>query len=323
MTDTTDTMTDTTDTMTDTVIPKIPSEPENYTPKTGFLEFGSTSIKFYIMNLSSGERDRVAREVKIPWSLGYDVFEHQRISPSTITRCLTTLEGLQREFPEIPFDAITSVGTAALREAQNYQVFQRLLLERLGLRLSIIEGGIEAFLLETGFRDSVESYPTALFDVGGGSLEFVEYLSPNSTRKTSVPLGAIRLHCRLRHTRDLMEYITEGRRIALETVREQLVPHTAGYEELIGTAGTVRAIVSLLGRDVVTGEDISRLMQREIHGEVWEELEPHRRRLLLPGLIIIESLFTTFHLARVVHKTASVKRGLATLTQLLPARQSG
>jgi hypothetical protein len=49
-------------------------------------------------------------------------------------------------------------------------------------------------------------------------MEFVEYLSPNSTRKTSVPLGAIRLHCLLRYTRDIMEYIAEGRRIAGEQV---------------------------------------------------------------------------------------------------------
>ena len=308
--------------MSEPATQQTPEEPEYYTPKSGFLEFGSTSIKFYIMNLSSGQRDNVAREVKIPWSLGYDVFEHQRISPSTISRCLAILQELQREFPEVPFDTVTALGTAALREAQNFEVFQRLLLERLGLRVSIIEGGIEAFLLETGFRDAVESHPTALFDVGGGSLEFVEYLSSNSTRKTSVPLGAIRLHCRLRHTRDLMEYISEGRRIAMNTVREQLRPHTAEYEELIGTAGTVRAIVALVGSDVVTADDICRLIQREIHGAVWEELEPHRRRLLLPGLLIIESLFSAFSLSRLVHKTASVKRGLATLTQLLPTRRT-
>jgi len=295
-----------------------PSNPEYYTPKAAFLEFGSTTIKFYIMNLAGEGAGRVEREIKVPWSLGYDVFQHQRIGPSTISRCLRTLEDLQRKFPEVSFESVTSVGTAALREAQNVEVFQRLLWERLKLRIRIVAGGIEAFLLETGFRDSVETYPTALFDLGGGSLEFVEYLSPYSTRKTSVALGAIRLHCRLHSSRDLMEYIVEGRRIAAETLQAQLPKEGVGYKELIGTAGTIRALVTLLGRDEIRAPDLAALLEREIHGKVWEELQLHRRKLLLPGLIIIEALFRILPLERIVHQTASVKRGLATLTQLLP-----
>ena len=303
----------------------VPSEGTgHYTPRAAFLEFGSTTIKFYLTRISGEDAGQVERELKIPWDLGYDVFQHQRISPTTITRCLSTLSQLQAEYPEIPFATVTAVGTAALREAQNVEVFQRVLWEELRLRIRIIEGGIEAFLLETGFRDSVDSYPTALFDLGGGSLEFVEYLSPHSTRKTSVQLGAIRLHCQLRHTRDLMEYIREGRRLAERTLREQLLDHALKYKELIGTAGTVRAIVKLLGREEFTGEDLRVLLQREIHGPAWnDDLQPHRRKVFLPGLLIVESLFPTLGLEKVTYKTASVKRGLISLVSMLPAVGAG
>jgi exopolyphosphatase/guanosine-5'-triphosphate,3'-diphosphate pyrophosphatase len=299
----------------------LPSEGSgHYTPRAAFLEFGSTTIKFYLTNISGEEAGQVEREIKVPWDLGYDVFQHQRISPTTITRCLATLRRLQADFPEIPFETVTAVGTAALREAQNVEVFQRVLWEELRLRIRIIEGGIEAFLLETSFRDAVDTYPTALFDLGGGSLEFVEYLSPHSTRKTSVQLGAIRLHCQLRHTRDLMEYIREGRRIAEETLRDQLLDHALRYRELTGTAGTVRAIVKLLGRDEFTRDDLRLLLQREVHGPSWnDDLQPHRRKVFLPGLLIVESLFPTLGIEKVTYKTASVKRGLINLVSMLPA----
>ena len=292
-------------------------------PAAAFLEFGSTSIKFYLVPSSDDGGASTERELKIPWDLGYDVFEHQRISPRTISHCVSTLERLQVQFPEINFASVTAVGTAALREAQNSEIFQRLLREKVGLQIHVIAGGIEAFLLETGFRDMVEVYPTALFDLGGGSNEFIEYLSPDSTRKTSVPIGAIRLHCHLRRTRDLFEYIREGRRIVRTTQAEYFFGSPPRYRTLIGTGGTVRAIVQCLGRNHFGPTDIAELLQREIHGAVWTELAAHRRKLLLPGLISVEGLFTTHGVEEIVYRTASVKRGLISFTQMLPAMNNG
>jgi len=295
----------------------------DYTPKSAFLEFGSTSIKFYVVGVSGDQAGRVEKELKFPWDLGYDVFQHSRISPGTVSRCLGTLRKLQREFPEIPLETVTAVGTSALREAQNADVFQRVIWDELRIQIHVIEGGIEAFLLETGFRDAVTSYPTGLFDLGGGSLELVEYLSPFSTKKTSLPVGAIRLHCQLRHTRDLFSYIQEGRRIVADTLRQHLVGNIPPYTELTGTGGTVRAIVEIVGKEVLTIEDVTKTLQREVNGPLWDNLPSHRRKALLPGIIAIETLLATLEIERILYRTASVKRGLMTLMRLLPQAGAG
>ncbi len=303
-----------------------PTAPEGAQPspgkggghRTAFLEFGSTSIKFYLVATAGEEAGQVQEEIKIPWDLGYDVFQHARISPSTVARCTSALRDLQSQFPEIAFDSVTAVGTSALREAQNAAVFQNVIGEELGLKIHVIEGGIEAFLLETGFRGAVETFPTGLFDLGGGSLELVEYLSPVATKKTSLPLGAIRLHCRLRRTKDLFAYIEEGRRISTGILREHIEVPPPGYTELIGTGGTVRTIVQLTGKEEVDVTDVQKLLDRELRGEVWSEVSGHRRRVLLPGLLVVESLMTTLKLERIVYKTASVNQGLINLTNLVP-----
>ncbi len=288
--------------------------------QTAFLEFGSTSIKFYLVATAGEEAGQVQEEIKIPWDLGFDVFQHSRISPSTVARCTSALRELKARFPQIAFDSVTAVGTAALREAQNAAVFQSVIGEELGLKIHVIEGGIEAFLLETGFRDAVETFPTGLFDLGGGSLELVEYLSPVATKKTSLPLGAIRLHCMLRRTKDLFAYIEEGRRVSRGILREHLEGRTPDYRELIGTGGTVRTIDQLTGKEQVDVRDMQQLLDRELRGDVWSEVPSHRRRVLLPGFLVVESLLTTLKLERIVYRSASVKQGLINLTNLVPAR---
>jgi len=287
-------------------------------PRTGFLEFGSTSIKFYVVALTGERAGQVAEEVKTPWDIGYDVFLHQRISPGTMSRCLGALRDLKARFPDVAFEGVTGVGTSALREAQNIEVFKRMLWDTLHVKLHIIEGGIEAFLLETGFKDLVTVFPSALFDLGGGSLELVEYLSPSSTKKTSVPVGAIRLHCRLRRHKDLFEYVREGRRLVLGVLREGLVGPAPALQELVGTGGTVRAIVQSLGKDRFSAGDIEGLIQREIHGKPQSGLPPHRRSAFLPGLIAIECLFPALGVKEISYRGGSVKQGLMSLAQMIP-----
>ena len=291
---------------------------DNYTPRNGFLEFGSTSIKFYLVALAGERAGEIEEEIKFPWDLGFDVFSNGHISPSSISYCLRTLEDLSRQYPDIPFEGVTTIGTAALREAQNVEIFKRLLLDRLGLKLNIIEGGIEAFLLETGFKNSVDVYPTGLFDLGGGSLELVEYLNVHSTRKTSLPVGAIRLHCRLRRKQDIFDYIRAGREYVLETLHAMLQPKKGMYSELIGTGGTVKAIAAALGNNEFSLEEVQGLIQEEIHGQPQSDLKPYRRRVFLPGLIVVEALYPALGLKQVKYRPASVKGGLISLSRLIP-----
>ena len=294
----------------------------NYTgssAKNAYIEFGSTSIKLYIVPSAAGDSADVERERKVPWSLGYDVFSYGRISPRTMAHCISTLKSLRREFSGISFEDVTAVGTAALREAQNAAIFQRQLESELGLRIQIIECGIEAFLLETGFRNMVKDFPTALFDLGGGSNEIIEYLNPASTRKTSIPVGAIRLHCQLRRARTLYNYVEQGRLVVEREMKAQMPERMPKYSEMLGTGRTVRAIVKSLGRDSFGFEDLQELIQREIHGEIWSTMPKHRRLLFLPGILSVEVLFRTMGVRKVTYRKASVKEGLISFTSMLPA----
>jgi len=116
-------------------------------------------------------------------------------------------------------------------------------------------------------------------------------------------------------------YVREGRALVLETLRTHLVGSPPRIRGLVGTGGTVRAVVQSLGSDTFTIGDISRLIQGEISGVTGNGLPPHRRRVFLPGLIAIECLFPALGVEEISYRTASVKRGLLSLTRMLPVAQ--
>lgn len=272
-----------------------------------FLEFGSTSIKFFLLETSGTNAGRIQDQVKIPWELGLEVFQGRPISETTIAFCISSLERLQTRFPHLPLHGAVTVGTAALREAVNAEELQSALERKFGLKFHIIQGGLEAYFLESGFKESVESYPTVVFDLGGGSVELVEFQSPTLTRKISLPVGAIRLQCELSGIEQRTTYVRVGRK-RLETAFPPRV-HEYSSHEILGTGGTVRAVAQVLGRNRFGLEDVEFLLSDEKSIER-SGLQPHRKRLLLPGVLIIERLFKTLGLRRVVYREATIKHAV-------------
>ena len=102
-------------------------------------------------------------------------------------------------------------------------------------------------------------------------------------------------------------------------MKEHIPESLPRYPEMLGTGGTVRAIVKSLGRDSFGFEDLQDLIQREIHGEIWPRMPKHRRLLFLPGILSVEVLFRTMGVQAVTYRKASVKEGLISFTSMLPA----
>ena len=84
-----------------------------------------------------------------------------------------------------------------------------------------------------------------------------------------------------------------------------------------------RAIARCVGSDSFGLDEIHDLMRREISGAVWPDVAPHRRKLLLPGLIAVEGMIATLGVEKVTHRTASVKRGLVSFTRMMPSLNGG
>jgi exopolyphosphatase/guanosine-5'-triphosphate,3'-diphosphate pyrophosphatase len=159
-----------------------------------------------------------------------------------------------KEFSEIilqhNIEKVRVVGTEALRTATNRVEFSSRLFKETGLELEIIPGEQEAFLTVSGVC-SAFNLPLAdsvlVFDIGGGSTEFILLLHGEIVFKKSCQLGVV----------DLSETLPQGERrtkqigTIISVVSSMLEPIFKQYDlssksvTLVGTAGTVTTLAAM------------------------------------------------------------------------------
>ena len=85
------------------------------------------------------------------------------------------------------------VATSAVREAANREPFLRQVHEETGFRFRVLSGKEEALFSYSGASRALGSFNMLLFDIGGGSLEFVYSDGQKIRNIMSLPLGGLRL----------------------------------------------------------------------------------------------------------------------------------
>lgn len=174
---------------------------------------------------------------------GYD--PNVGISTEASARTLSALELFAQVLEKIKPDNIRVVATEAVRRAVNGQQFVADVLMRTGFTIEIIDGDEEASLSSAGVLAGLKPQPAAalIFDIGGGSTEFIVIKSGKRVWQKSYPLGVVSLA----ETQEpglviekVLTRLTEDVRVA------GLSPLLASEVcELVGTAGTVTTLAAL------------------------------------------------------------------------------
>lgn len=169
------------------------------------------------------------------------------LAPQSMERTLQALEQFSKILNQHQITDITTVGTAALRNASNSDYFIKQLSYRTGLDLEVIDGETEAGLSCGGILSVLDPPPkrALLFDIGGGSTEIILFNQGKICLQKSLNLGAVRL-CesyldsssrQKAIQQDLLVFAAEP--IWREWQREGI------SVELVGTAGTVTTLAAV------------------------------------------------------------------------------
>ena len=114
---------------------------KNVNTLSAVIDIGSSAIRMLIAELSeSGWRRLDSLEKKT--ELGFDVFENNEISRNGMLECLEILTQFKEILKtwEIPVEEVQVIGTSALREAFNKDVFIDRVFLRTGFKVRVIEG---------------------------------------------------------------------------------------------------------------------------------------------------------------------------------------
>jgi len=255
------------------------------------IDAGSNTLRLLLGHIVNGRvvADSYHRRI---CRLAGNFSQQEGLSAESRERALSVFQEFSAICDKARVQRIKAVGTAAFRQAVNGKDFASLVCQTTELPLEIISGEAEALYTARGVVSVLDPTPahTLIFDIGGGSTEFILCAAGKVIWSRSFPLGVV--------------HLTEGHVSAIE--RQQEITRTlalvhADLEQvcvsaevdmtgltLVGTAGTVTTLAAL---DMQMAEYDWKLvnnhaMSQSVLQDWYERLCPMspRQREALPGM---------------------------------------
>ncbi len=156
------------------------------------IDIGTNTILLLIAEVDQGKLNPLF-EAETVVRLGERLQKNGILSDEAMKRGLQTLSHYLDQCQTMEVQEVFVVGTSALREAKNSEVFLTLVRERLKLSIEAISGEKEAQLsflaVVKDLKDLKNS--TLVIDVGGGSTEFILGRADQIIEWVSLPLGIV------------------------------------------------------------------------------------------------------------------------------------
>ena len=219
------------------------------------LDLGSLTVRLAVAEPIPGGQFRVLLHRREITGLGRGLAAAGELAPEDMARTLKALQTFKEVMTAQGVKVCRAVGTQALRQARNRQVFLDQVQDTLGLNVEVLAPEAEARLSLTGVLTSlmpqVLTAPDVLvFDVGGGSSEFALMRPGREPVFASLPLGVLTLS----QARPLGDPPLPERVAALKVelatrldsfYQGAIKPHLMGDPCLVGTAGAVTTLAAL------------------------------------------------------------------------------
>lgn len=219
------------------------------------IDIGSNSVRILIVDLNTDTHTmtHVAYDRAIT-RLAETIIIDGKLSERSINETVDTLVKFRRliELKHVPDEYIFTVATSAVREASNSDEFIKRAKIEANIDVVVIDGNKEAELTATGsvfgLTDDIKQRNSnvIIFDVGGGSTEFIVYdlRTKKIMFKQSLPIGVVKIaskfHCERTMNDTMLQEMYDFIDSELNDIRK--IEHTTN-DVLIGTSGTASSFL--------------------------------------------------------------------------------
>src|ERR1700675_3814341 len=296
-------------------------------PTFAAVDIGSNSVRLKIARLQAG-RLRALHEDREVTRLGEGVFGSGFLTPDSIAETVKVLRRFHRATQQIVTDTVRVVATSALRDARNSQAFLEWVRSATGWVVEIISGLEEARLIHLGLISNlrIDSAPTLMMDLGGGSCELTVSGRGQIRDTVSLPLGAVRLTDEfLRHDpprkgelKRLQGFVTRE----VNRVLPRIV--SAKVKNVIATSGTAAPLAATAShlrkngsrqRTVVSRAEMTRIAKRLARLPLddrrkIEGIGLRRAEIIIAGAVVNHELLDRLHLKGFRYSSLGLRDGL-------------
>lgn len=295
--------------------------------RVGIIDIGSNSVRLVVYERIGAKSYRVIDESKESARLSARLAPDGSIGGEDVERLAKTLGDFQLLCRVHGAGTVRAVATAAIRNAANGEDVAKRLRERTGLAIDILPGEEEARLGFVGMINSLDIEDGYSIDIGGGSTELTLFRSRELVRSVSFPFGAVN---------SAKAYSEDGQmsKEGIKRLRDMVAASAAGETwlrgepglPLVGLGGTIRSLCKIdqnykkyafaqahryeIGKPSLDhlAEWLPSLSAKE--RAKLDGLSRERADIIVPGLLILHTLFLHLHADRCIVSGAGLRDGV-------------
>ena len=282
------------------------------------IDLGSLTVRLAVAEVEEPGKFQVILHRRAITGLGRKVMETGKLDTADQDRTLEALRNFVGEMARLDVARGLAVATQAVRQAYNGEEFVQAAQEVLPVPVRLLSAEEEAYLTMHGVLSALdpkylETGPILIFDLGGGSSEFVLVRPEAEPRFAGLPLGVLSLsQARPLGDPPHPDRVADLKR-ELHRSLQMFYPHYFGVllqkpPILVGTAGSVTTLAAMdqdmreydpqrINNYVLTKQDITDMAtllaalpekeRAELPG-----IEPEKAGVMVAGALIIQAILT-------------------------------
>ena len=288
------------------------------------IDLGSNSFHMMIAE-AEGNSIRMIDSLRMPTRLGAGLDENKRLTPETETAALDALAQYAERLRQIPRKYIRIVGTNTLRRARNKENFMREASRLLGKPIEIISGREEARLIYTAVSHTFPDNDNQrlVIDIGGGSTELIVGRGLTPSLMESVNMGCVSYSTL---------YLDNGDRLTSSNFKQAMMEaelelqplvvayQHAGWDEVVGCSGTIKAAARMLAElgltdGTITQGSLHKLTRMAIKAGSVQALNltsisASRMQVVAGGLAVLRAVMHTLNIESIRASQVALREGI-------------
>ncbi len=256
---------------------------------TAVIDVGSGSARAVVMQVNRGGGIEIIAQQRMSLNLMSHLTRKGALDDESVDATVEAVEDFVQLAQGYGISCIHAVGTAALRESSNVLEVTQTIASRFGVELRVIDGYEEAAYCFLGAVHGLPVNAGLMADLGGGSMEVVEFAERALKTLNTLPLGSLRMSNDFQLTQQASaEDVAAAHRYARESLSLAEVPALNHDGELVGSGGSMRLFAKLDRRHRhhpvkrIHGYSISLRAMEKLVGDLTEtDLEQRRE---IPGM---------------------------------------
>ena len=288
------------------------------------VDLGSNSFHLIVASIESNGGIKIIDRIKEMVRLGAGLDENNYLDENSQQRALDCLARFAQRLQNISSRDIRIAGTNTLRIAKNKNKFIKRAKKVLDHKIEIISGVEEARLVYQGVIYSLSEHQNnrLVIDIGGGSTEVIIGKNKKPIKLKSIHAGSTSITKYFFNDGVISKARIKKAELFVmqefEEIREEYLE--AGWDQVVGTSGSIRSISKVLLLTGLTDGTITRpalkqlietlIKTKSISKIKLDGLTNERQPMFIGGVVVLNSLFKILKIKAMYVSDGALREGL-------------